>query len=91
MRLRPQHRKDYNVFNINGEEETEPIVLLQVNQESDLKEHNRHYAEYMFLSETLRWKEDLEVDGSKNEFGEQNVKCLTQYHFSPNRWAGRRG
>lgn len=69
------------MFNSNGEEEAEPIVFLQFNQKGDLKEYNRYYAGYMFLTKILRWKECLEVNGSNNEFGEQNVKCLTQYLF----------
>jgi hypothetical protein len=36
MKLRPQPRKEYNVFNINGEEEMEPIVLLQLDRDGDL-------------------------------------------------------
>ena len=39
MNLRNQRRKEYNVFNNNGEEENEGIMLLEINQENtDLEE-----------------------------------------------------
>lgn len=69
MRLRPQHRKEYNMFNINRQEETEPIVLLQFDHEGNLKEQDQLDAECMFLAQSLRWK----------EFNEQTIKCLEQY------------
>jgi hypothetical protein len=36
MRLRNQPRRNYDVFNINGEMEAEEILLLQFNHNNDL-------------------------------------------------------
>ena len=56
MNLRNQRRKEYNVFNNNGEEEIDSIMLLELNQENtDLEESelDRMDAEYTFLTGTL--------------------------------------
>ena len=71
MRLRNQPRKNYNVFSIDGEKETEEILLLQFDQSSDCELDERALdrlkAEWLFLTETLEWKKALpEVNESSN-------------------------
>ena len=56
-------------------------MLLELNQdETDIEESdlNRIDAEYMFLTETLGWKEGL---NDTNEKDPQNVNILAEYMF----------
>jgi hypothetical protein len=77
MSLRPQPRREYNVFNVNGEEEREEIVMLQFNDEGGIEELDRVEAEYTFLTKTLGWGKGI----SRNEPGADmlNEKCLDEY------------
>lgn len=81
MKLRPQFRKEYNVFNINGKEEEDPIVVLD--------ELDRLDAEYLFLTETLGWKEGLkETESPKNK---ADVKYIAQYLFVTEQMGWKQG
>jgi hypothetical protein len=77
MSLRPQPRREYNVFNVNGEEEREEIVMLQFNDEGGIDELDRVEAEYTFLTKTLGWGKGM----NNNEPGADmlNEKCLDEY------------
>jgi hypothetical protein len=57
MRLRPQARKEYNVFNTEGSTEEE-IVMLSMGADNEMHEHewdelDEVEAEYLLLTETL--------------------------------------
>ena len=91
MKLRPQPRKEYNVFNINGEEEMEHIVMLQLDRDGELDEIDALDAEYMFLTETLGWKEGLNDDEAKKEISEANVKYLAEYLFVTEQMGWKQG
>ena len=57
MNLHRQKRKEYNVFNIEGEEEIEGIMMLQftdnASMEPEESEFDRLDAKYMLLTESL--------------------------------------
>ena len=81
MNLRQQDRKEYNVFNNIGEEETGGIMLLEFSQDdTDLEESefNRINTEYMFLTETLGWKEGIDETHDKDP---QTVIILAECQF----------
>ena len=89
--LRRQKRVEYNnMLNINDVTENEDITLLQLNPDScDITENtfNDVEAEYIFLTETLGWKQGLieagiEDEPEKNPEGDtNNANKLAEYLF----------
>jgi hypothetical protein len=80
MKLRAQHRKEYDVFTTDGARE-EAVIMLQFDDNGELEELDRLDAEYTFLTETLGWAEGLNNEETTREFNEGQVKCLAQYLF----------
>ena len=63
MQLRKQRRKEYNIFNMTDIPDDEEIIMLHFDPDSDElteAEFDRLDAEYLFLTETLGWKDGLE-------------------------------
>jgi hypothetical protein len=62
MSLRQQPRKRYDVFNINGEKESDEVMLLQFDPESDANINEETVsmteAKWIFLTEGLGWKSE---------------------------------
>ena len=85
MSLRAQPRKEYSdhVFNIDGHEENNNVVLLHFDDNGDAEELDRLDAEYMFLTETLGWKNALEdpKESKPAEVKHESAKMLAEYLF----------
>ena len=80
MHLRSQPRREYNVFKLVGEAKDEQIVMLQFDEHMDLDEQciMDDEAEWMFLTETLGWKEGmLEADRTPQTNPDVNVEAVT--------------
>ena len=94
MNLRSQQQKQYNVFNINEEiSEKEEIVLLQMMLESmDVQEQtfDELEQEYMFLTETLGWKEGPNKRNMTEE-DTKNITKLAEYLFVTAQMGWRKG
>jgi hypothetical protein len=69
----------------------EHIVMLQLDRDGELDEIDALEAEYMFLTETLGWKEGLNDEEAKREVDEANVKYLAQYLFVTEQMGWKQG
>jgi hypothetical protein len=84
MRLRSQHRKEYDVF----KDENDPIVLLQFSEDLEhLEEMYSLEAEYTFLTETLGWKEGL----PETSYDTDSIKNLAAYMFLTEQMGWKQG
>lgn len=98
MNLRPQPKKEYNVFLMDGEEidENEELVLLTFSNnnedgldETDIDELD---AAYMFLTETLGWKEGLpNAEADDNPPLSQKEQNIAEYLFATEQMNWRKG
>jgi hypothetical protein len=97
MNLRKQPRREYNVFNLEGNTINEHVVLLQFDDHMDLNEQSvkKDEAECLFLTETLGWKDGLpEVEQMQHETTEMNmeaVNLLAEYMFLTDQMGWKQG
>lgn len=97
MNLRKQPRREYNVFNLEGNTINEHVVLLQFDDHMDLNEQSvkKDEAECLFLTETLGWKDGLpEVEQMQHETTEMNmeaVNLLAEYMFLTDQLGWKQG
>ena len=104
MNLRRQHRKVYNIRELEKREKAnnEQVMMLQFQADDfDIvettvdKEEAEDEAEYMFLTETLGWKEgldnaELESAESSNDTN-KNATKLAEYLFLTEQMGWRKG
>ena len=95
MNLRRQPRKEYNrknydnVFNITDETQKDSIICTHLKREEDSgtfdvteDELDKVKAEYMFLTETLGWKEGInEMKDATSDADSNDVSKLAKYLF----------
>jgi len=96
MRLRNQPRRNYDVFNLNGEMEVEEILLLQFNHDNDCKLDERALdrleTEWLFLTEKLEWKEGMSgISGSNNARCSEGVTLLAECLFVSKQMGWKKG
>lgn len=77
MKLRSQPQREYNVFHVDGSA-AEEMVMLTVGDDNKVCELDMITAEYLFLTETLGWKEGLEAE-DRAEMSPNEEKCLNEY------------
>ena len=86
MNLRNQNRREYNVFNLTEEAENEGVLLFQMNPntfDTVEAEFDVLDAEYLFLTESLGWKEGLNENEPITTYADMNdVTKLAEYLFS---------
>ena len=98
MNLRNRSQKEYNVFNITDETQDEETMLLQVdltNLDIIETEIDTLEAEYMFLTETLGWKEEVDDDDKgkpdPSDANMNDVTKLAEYLFLTEQMGWRKG
>ena len=100
MKLRQQPRKEYKVFTQDGTvPDNEEIVLLNMCDENkngfEETKFDKIEAEYMFLHDTLGWKEGLSdvTDANNNNSPSDvtNLTKLTEYLFLTEQMNWRKG
>ena len=99
MNLRKQKRKEYDVFNMTDVQDDEEIIMLHFDTESDdltETEFDRLDAEYLFLTETLGWKDglDSEIDAeerTQNDISPESVTKLAEYLFLTEQMGWKKG
>ena len=99
MNLRKQKRKDYDVFNMTDVPDDEEIIMLHFDPDSDdltETEFDRLDAEYLFLTETLGWKDglDSEIDAeerTQNDISPESVTKLAEYLFLTEQMGWKKG
>ena len=96
MNLRSQQRKEYDVFNMNGEHDTTELIMLNMsNSDGDLKINEEPFdrleAEWVFLTETLNWKAGLDENDSERTLDKDKVTLLAEYLFVTEQMGWRKG
>jgi hypothetical protein len=98
MQLRRQARKEYDVFNITDIPDGEEVVMLHFDTSGDEIEESafdRDEAEWLFLTETLGWKEGLNNETanieSANTFSNESVTKVAEYLFLTEQMGWKKG
>jgi hypothetical protein len=97
MNLRNQPRRNYDVFNIQGTPSAEHIVLLQLDDDREMNElvMGEDEAEWLFLTETLGWKEGLpeveRMEQTKAIADPEAVSLLSEFLFISEQMGWKKG
>jgi hypothetical protein len=99
MNLRQQPRKRYDIFNIDGEEGAEGIMLLQYSPESEFEIDEQTLdmveVEWIFPTEGLGWKEGLigigDGKGTESHKCKQHNEVPGEYVFLPEQMGWQKG
>eukprot|EP00804_Cyclotella_cryptica_P027764 CCRYP_009202-RA/>CCRYP_009202-RA protein AED:0.72 eAED:0.12 QI:0/-1/0/1/-1/1/1/0/1137 len=97
MNLRNQPRRNYDVFNMDGKPVPTNIVLLQIDENMEMNEQfmDEDEAEWLFLTETLGWKEGLpeveQMEQRKAIIDMNAVTLLAEHLFRTDQMGWRKG
>ena len=97
MTLREQPRREYDVFTQDGSgiPDDEEIVLLNMCDENECgyeeAEFDKLDAEYIFLHDTLGWKEGLSTSSNSNTSDAESVTKLAEYLFLTDQMNWKKG